>query len=62
MEHWAKQFIVFVDLRKAFDSLPRPFLWHALGKLGVLGGVVNLVRSFHEGMKARVSSNGELLE
>ena len=53
---------MFVDLRKTYDSLPRPLLWHALEKLGVPGGVVKLVRSFHGGMSARISINGELLE
>ena len=30
--------------------------------LGVPNSVVNLVKSFHDGMKAQLSINGELLE
>ena len=52
----------FVDLQKAYDSIPRKALWHALEKLGVPNSVVNLVKSFHDGMKAQLSINGELLE
>ena len=37
-------------------------MWRVLEKLGVPGEVVKLVRSFHDGMKARVSINGELLK
>ena len=51
-----------MDLRKAYDSVPRAPLWHALEKLGVPGRVITLVRSFHEGMKARISISGKLLE
>ncbi len=62
VEHQSKPFTMFMDLKKAYDSVPRAALWHALEKLGVPGDVVKLVQSFHEGMKARVSINGELLE
>jgi len=62
IEHRSKQFITFVDLQKAYDSIPRKALWRALEKLGVPNSVVNLVKSFHDGMKAQLSINGELLE
>ena len=62
VEHQTKQFIVFVDLQKAYDSVPRAVLWRALEKLGVPDSMIRLVQSFHEGMKAQVSINGELLE
>jgi len=52
----------FVDLQKAYDSIPRKALWRALEKLGVPNSVVNLVKSFHNGIKAQLSRNGELLE
>ena len=33
IEHRAKQFLIFVDLRKAYDSVPCEALWMALRKL-----------------------------
>ena len=62
IEHRSKQFITFVDLQQAYDSIPRKALWRALEKLGVPNSVVNLVKSFHNGIKAQLSRNGELLE
>ena len=35
IEHHSKQFLIFVDLTKAYDSVPREALWCALQKLGV---------------------------
>lgn len=62
LEHQSKQIIMFMDLKKAYDSVPRAVLWHSLENLGVPGDVINLVQSIHEGMKAWVSIGGELLE
>ena len=46
-EHRAKQFLLFVDLKKAYDSVPRTALWRALEKLGVPDLVIAIIRSFH---------------
>ena len=62
IEHRAKKFLLFVDLKKAYDSVPRTALWYALKKLGVPDLAIDIIRSFHEGMRAKVSINGELLE
>ena len=35
VEHHSKQFLVFVDLKKAYDSVPHAVLWLALERLGV---------------------------
>ena len=63
VEHQSKQFITFVDLKNAYDSVSRTALWRALEKLGVPvpDTVVNLVKSFHDGMKAELSINGKLV-
>ena len=53
-EHKAKIFLVFIDLRKAYDSVPREALWVALGKLGVPDSLIEWIRSFHQGMKAAI--------
>ena len=62
VERQSKQFITFMDLRKVYGSVPRTALWCALEKLGVPNNVVNLIRSFHDGMKTQISINGELVD
>ena len=54
MEHRTKQFFIFVDLRKAYDSVSREALWKVLGKFGVPEVLINIVRSFHENMTAQI--------
>ena len=61
-EHKSKAFFTFVDLRKAYDSVPREAMWMALGKLGVPEEMVRLIRSFHEGMRAMICLDGTALE
>ena len=43
-----------VDLRKAYDSVSRQALWKVLEKYGVPEKMLNVVKSFHEGMHAEV--------
>ena len=62
IEHQSKQFLVFVDLQKAYDSVPREAMWVALRKLGAPDVLVDIVRSFHSNMVARIRVDGELLE
>lgn len=54
VEHQTKQFIVFVDLKKANNLVFCEALWRTPEKPNV--------HAFHKGMKAQVSINGELLE
>ena len=61
-EHKGKVFFSFIDLKKAYDSVPREGLWTALRKLGVPDRTINLINSFHEGMKARVRVDGKLTD
>ena len=58
-EHQAKIFILFIDLRKAYDSVPRQALWLALAKLGIPESTIQLVRSFHQDMQATVQLDGD---
>jgi hypothetical protein len=55
-------YIVFFDLTKAFDSVNRPALWCILRKLGCPEKFVNIIRSFHDGMSARVLDQGSFSE
>ena len=61
-EHRSKGFILFVDLTKAYDSVPRSVLWQMLRKIGVPEEMVCMVRSLHEGMQAVVRVENESTE
>ena len=61
-EHNSKCYYSFVDLKKAYDSVPREALWMILQKFGVPGSIIRLVRSFHQGMSAKIRIEGSLLE
>lgn len=61
-EHRSKSFLVFIDLRKAYDSVPREALWLALSKLGVPESTIKLIRSFHCDMQAQIKLNNAILE
>ena len=50
--------MVFIDLTKAFDSVNRTELWKLLAKVGCLDTFVDITRSFHDGMMARVQDQG----
>ncbi len=52
-EHNTQVFMLFIDLRKAYDSIPRQALWQVLRKYGVPPTMVSLLRSLHEGMKLK---------
>ena len=61
-EHKLKAFLTFIDLKKAYESVPRKAMWLALGKLGVPERIIHLIRSFDEDMRARVCIKGVTLE
>ena len=62
VEHEETVYIVFVDLKKAYDSVPHEVMWKALEKYGYPSNMIKLIRSFHDGMSAELKINGELLE
>ena len=53
-EHDDTLFVLFVDLRKAYDSVPRPALWQVLEKYGIPPNMLSIIRSFHDGMQAEI--------
>jgi hypothetical protein len=55
-------YLCFVDLTKAYDSVDRETLWKILGKYGVDTIMINLIRAFHDGMKAKISISGKFSE
>ena len=52
----------FVDLRKAYDSVPRDALWLVLLNLGVPAILVHLLQSFHDNITATIIVNGSPAE
>ena len=59
-EHMTPLYMVFIDLTKAFDTVPRSALWTVLEKLGVPPKMRNVIRSLHEGMEAQVVHCGKV--
>ena len=53
-----ERYMVFVDLTKAFDAVNREALWQVLKKLGIPENMLNVIISFHQGIKANVVSDG----
>ena len=47
-------FLVFMDLRKAFDSVPREYLFAKLAYIGVTGKLFNVLKDIYTRNKARV--------
>ena len=52
--HADSLFVLFVDLKKAYDSVPRQALWCVLEKCGMPPVMLSVIKSFHEGMSAVV--------
>ena len=57
-EHREKGFLIFIDLKKAYDSVPRAALWLILAKAGLPDGLITIICSFHDGMEAVVATVG----
>jgi len=53
-------YAVFIDLTKAFDTVDRDGLWKVLRKFGCPDKFTSVIRSFHDGMTARVQESGAL--
>ena len=47
-EHGLESWILFLDLVKAFDRVPRELLWSILEKVGVPPKLVRLLQSLHQ--------------
>ena len=52
-----KLFCCFVDLRKAFDTVPRAVLWQVLEELGVTGRILDVIKSLYALDSAAVRSS-----
>ena len=47
-------YCVFVDLEKAYDSVPREELWYCMRKSGIVKNYVPLVQDMYEGSETVV--------
>ena len=60
VEDNTKASLLFVDLRKAYDSVPREAMWMILYKYGISKKLVSIIRSFHDNMQAGISINDDI--
>ena len=47
-------FLCFIDLQKAYDSVDRTPLWQVLARFGTPPQITEVIRQFHDGMRACV--------
>lgn len=52
--------LAFIDLEKAYDSIPRKRLWEALLKLNIDEDLINIIKEMYRGNKTFVKQNGYL--
>ena len=51
-------YMIFYDLEKAFDSVPREAMWAVLKRFGTPDQIISMIRALHDGMTARVIHQG----
>ena len=49
--------MVFVDLEKAYDRVPRELIWYSLRRKAVLEAYINIIRDMHAGCKTGVMTS-----
>ncbi|CAM9498388.1 unnamed protein product, partial [Ascophyllum nodosum] len=53
----APLFLCFIDMQKAYDSVDRTLLWQVLARFGTPSQMIEVIRQFHDGMRACVRSD-----
>ena len=51
-------YLVYIDLQKAYDRIPRPIIWEVLGKMQVDGLLLDLLKALYNETTAAVSLKG----
>ena len=59
-KHNTQIFMLFIDLRKVYDSISRSTLWYVLEKYGIPPTLLSIIHSLHDGMKAEVTVDDNL--
>ena len=54
--------IISIDVEKAFDKIPHPFMMKTLQKMGVEGTYLNIVKAIYDRHTANIIVNGEKLK
>ena len=62
IKHTSQLYVLFVDHRKAYDSIPHHALWLVLERVGVPQHMLGLIHSLNNGMEARVCVAGGLTD
>ena len=57
-EHNQETWILFLDLVKAFDTVPRELLWRVLNKLGVPDKLVSILKAMHKNVEVLFEVDG----
>ena len=55
IEQYQELYMVFVDFRKAFDTVDRDMLWKVLKLFGCPDDFIEIIRQFHIGTRGRVT-------
>ena len=50
----------FLDLKGAYDRVPRQLLWHVLERLGVQGGMLSAIKSLYDNFSVAVQVGGRV--
>ena len=53
----APLFLCFIDLQKAYDSVDLTLLWQVLARFGTPPQMIEVIRQFHDAMRACVRSD-----
>ena len=54
--------IISIDAGKAFDKVQHPFMIKTLGKVGIEGAVLNIIKAIYERPTANIILNGKNLD
>ena len=55
--HGSKSWVLFLDLVKAFNCVPREMLWKILAKFGVLNKLISLLKVLHANFVIKFTIN-----